>query len=390
MAEVIKTLRSSGGDYSEMSTWEAAEQTDLVAAGDTHVLECYNDWPTGLDNNCNIIGWTTSATNNITIRPAAGQGHGGVPRAGFWMRSNQLNVLYVQAQFTVVEDIEVVGQATGVMNVLRLNRGNASGSLIQRCIAHGENTTSSLQTAFLMDGSGASNSTTVRNNRFVVDGTQGRCARFTHLSGHNLIVQANTAISTNAGNATAVYENANSAVAFGAFDNNVGYAAGSSAVYVACFVGTALNNASSDASAAGTAPVINMPSTAFTNYAGGDYNPAAGQELDGTGADLSGSFTDDITGETRTQWDIGAYGIIVSVSFEGPDIVAQTGDEQVAFSFDENGEGTVASRFTGAVSFAYAPGSDQPPGLTVNPTTGNLEGTPTLGGTYNVTIEGSD
>lgn len=78
------------------------------------------------------------------------------------------------------------------------------------------------------------------------------------------------------------------------------------------------------------------------------------------------------------------------VTFDGPDVVAQAGTENTLFSFDENGEGTVASRFTGATSYAYAPGSEQPAGLTVNATTGNLEGTPTTAGSYDVTIEGSD
>jgi hypothetical protein len=41
-----------------------------------------------------------------------------------------------------------------------------------------------------------------------------------------------------------------------------------------------------------------------------------------------------------------------AVTFDGPDIVAQTGTENQVFSFDENGEGTVASRFSGGGSTA--------------------------------------
>jgi len=48
--EVIHTLKASGGDYTLMSTWEATEQRDLVAADEIEILECYNDWPDGLDD----------------------------------------------------------------------------------------------------------------------------------------------------------------------------------------------------------------------------------------------------------------------------------------------------------------------------------------------------
>ena len=79
-------------------------------------------------------------------------------------------------------------------------------------------------------------------------------------------------------------------------------------------------------------------------------------------------------------------------TFNGPDIVAQTGTQDQPFTFDENGEGTVASRFTGANSYALSPDSDPlPAGLIVNPTTGNIEGTPTESGTFtDIKVRGSE
>jgi hypothetical protein len=88
-----------------------------------------------------------------------------------------------------------------------------------------------------------------------------------------------------------------------AFDNaTVAFAAGVNAA--------SDYNAADDTSAPGANSVDNITSAAFTDYAGGDYTPATGGALDGSGTDLSAFFTDDITGATRTQWDIGAYGII--------------------------------------------------------------------------------
>ena len=84
-------------------------------------------------------------------------------------------------------------------------------------------------------------------------------------------------------------------------------------------------------------------------------------------------------------------GAAAGVTFDGPNIVPQTGTENVLYTFDENAEGTVASRFTGATTYALAPGSDAlPTGLTVNATTGNIEGTPTEVATRNITIRGSE
>jgi hypothetical protein len=81
----------------------------------------------------------------------------------------------------------------------------------------------------------------------------------------------------------------------------------------------------------------------------------------------------------------------VEVTFNGPDIVAQSGVQNTQFTFDENSEGTVASRFINATSYALSLDSDAlPVGLSVNAVTGNIEGTPTETGTFsNIIIKGS-
>ena len=45
--EIVHTIRASGGDYTTLSAWEAAQQRDLVAADEIAVAECYNDWRVG-------------------------------------------------------------------------------------------------------------------------------------------------------------------------------------------------------------------------------------------------------------------------------------------------------------------------------------------------------
>lgn len=88
---VTSTLRASGGDYTSLSGWAAGIQKDLVTNDLIQVLECYDDWASGLDQGSSSYeirsstGWTTSATNHVIIRAASGHGNGGDPAAGFFI-----------------------------------------------------------------------------------------------------------------------------------------------------------------------------------------------------------------------------------------------------------------------------------------------------------------
>lgn len=85
--EVVSTIRSSGGDYTTLSAWEAGEQRNLVTADEIAVAELYNDWPSGLNDNCIISGWTTSSTQFVKVTVAPGHRHNGVPLSGFYFYS---------------------------------------------------------------------------------------------------------------------------------------------------------------------------------------------------------------------------------------------------------------------------------------------------------------
>jgi len=62
---VVHTIKSSGGDYSSLSAWEAAQQRNLVTADEIAVAECYGFVDTTLTT---ISGWTTGVNNYIIIR----------------------------------------------------------------------------------------------------------------------------------------------------------------------------------------------------------------------------------------------------------------------------------------------------------------------------------
>ena len=66
---VTSTIKSSGGDYTSLSAWEAAKQGDLVTLDQIQQAECYAFQDTTAFT---INGWTTDATRYIRIFAAAG------------------------------------------------------------------------------------------------------------------------------------------------------------------------------------------------------------------------------------------------------------------------------------------------------------------------------
>src|SRR3990170_1219772 len=71
---VTKTIKSSGGDYTSLSAWEAGQQGNLVTADQIQVAECYSMLDTSI---CVINGWTTDATRYIEIKTPVSERHDG-------------------------------------------------------------------------------------------------------------------------------------------------------------------------------------------------------------------------------------------------------------------------------------------------------------------------
>lgn len=78
------TNATTGTDraYASLSEWEAASDTDLVTAGDNHIVYCSGS--TADVSSVIIDGWTTDATHDITITVASGQEHGGSWNTGVY------------------------------------------------------------------------------------------------------------------------------------------------------------------------------------------------------------------------------------------------------------------------------------------------------------------
>ena len=361
--EFINTLKTAGGDYSSLPTWEADIDgynytaattkvfshggiTGTVSAGDTVtgqtsgatatvcaavtgtqillgsisgtfssgevvqvsagnsvtisdvgdsaivVLEGYTGTFTGL---VVISGATTSSTNKIIIRSASGHGHGGQIDTGFKINSTTVQ----QTTFNV-----------GTSNVeLR--------DFVIACEATVGNYSTALQ--ITTSGSSASNMIISASQQGVVN----------NATLDNCLVYCNGLHATPAQGINTTDQRYANAVARNCTVSGflIGYAnwyvpwARSPQTLKNC---VAYNNTSSlnDATdghvnsitnaddtgevvSAGIGSISSVSSSDFVDSANDDYHLVSGSALIGAGTDLSGSFTTDIDGDTRSSWDIG-------------------------------------------------------------------------------------
>lgn len=107
---VTKTIKSSGGDYTTLSAWEAANQADLTATDEIRQAECY----TFVDNSTtNITGWTTDATRYIRVFAASGS-EAAMPYGGGYRieRTAPNDCLYWDEAYVRVERISCQASAS--------------------------------------------------------------------------------------------------------------------------------------------------------------------------------------------------------------------------------------------------------------------------------------
>jgi hypothetical protein len=341
-----------------MSTWESAAQ-GFHQVGDQTILECYKGTTTegqwqadgSLLETVGVDGWSNvTATDYIHIKAAAGQEHNGVIGAGFVLQATGSfnTALNISELHVDLSDIELRGQNSD--NAKGLVSGNQGSPWpeFNRCIFKGGNNTNA-------------NGAAVNGGVFI------NCLAYNCYTGFS----ANSGFrSYYAYNCTAVdcvnlgFSVSSSPSAPFLFENNVAYdcAGGAWNTDGGSIEAASSNNAADDTSVTtiGIGTITDVAAADFVDYqigGAGDYSAAPGGKLDGAGEDLSGTFTDDIAGNTRSvPWEIGAYEIAAA-----------------------------------ALTFSLSPDSGPlPAGLSVNATTGNIEGTPTETGTFpNIIIRGS-
>ena len=317
MAVVTKTLKTSGGDYSSQVTWESTEQTNLVTDGDSHILEVGTSGSfESFTGNFTISGWTTSATNNITIRAVAGAEHNGVPQGGSGQGSrfySTNNVCDMSAVDIVIEDMEMETNGATVTGIRHLS-GSGKEAYIERCIV-GRSGTNGGEYSILFSSSGVGS---VRNCLVIDHSTSAKSDGIYYEAVGTGVCENNTVnvnndygVKTSNTNVTA-----KNVVSLGNTTND----------WSGTFNASSTNNASGDSTAKGSSPVTGVvltDGTDFTEPSTGDYSPVASGALDGAGDNSVGG--NDIAGVAHNDPpEIGCYALAAAGGLSIPQIIAMT------------------------------------------------------------------
>jgi parallel beta-helix repeat protein len=299
-ATITKTIKSSGGDYTSVVTWESTEQGDLVTADEIRVGECYDLNQTAV---ATIDGSTTDATRylKLTVNPAAR--HAGVysTAAGkfYWTNAATNQILVISDPFTRVEYLQIRNtHATAGEGVIRID---ADSVLVEQCIGW-HTAPGAADTAAGVSATANGTNARIRNcalysNRhgIYINTAAGcevdNCSCVANVTGVRTTVGVNLVLKNSymGGNTTRDLDEGASP--------NVGWAITTSMASDAQSSETGLTNS------------IAYSTANFTNVTAGsvDLHLVTGSALIDQGTDLSGSFTVDMDGVTRTgTWDVSA------------------------------------------------------------------------------------
>jgi len=301
--KIVDPNNGPGTDYTSLSAWEAGEQT-LYNSGDIAIADCRRTGSTKDTTHVKISGWTTGVIPKIVVHSDyRHEGKIADQRADgnyiYWVR-----VTYYFSDRTIVSatipDCEFIGLA-----VEQAQTGNYDAN----CVANNRGTTRDCLLVYNYQYT--SNFTKYGLNLEASPGYVNRAY-------NNIIVNISGTKGTTRGitgnyGTSYIYNNT-----IKGFDKGIACSSSShlkNNISVDCntdFNSSPTNsasNVSSDATAPGSGSVTGK--TAYTDYfvdpdTDLHLKDTANNLFGITGTDLSGTFTDDIDGDTRSVWDVGA------------------------------------------------------------------------------------
>lgn len=289
MVDTVKTVKSSLGDYSSLSAWDAGQQK-VIAAGDRELAECYSFNDT---TQCTIDGWTTASNASIYIYTPAAERHAGVWNTGkYYLSSNAAGgTLIINEEYVTVEGLQVANGTAADSSECAVSIGTLAASssvkITESILRH----TNGGRFTFRLDGTAG---TAVLQNCILYGDSVGAAA---NPNGGTLNMDNVTGIGATYGSYQAVGPTTARNCYFSGTTSYQG-------------THTLTTSASSDATTGSVGLRSIAYSTAnFTNVTAGSENLhlVSGSALIDVGTDLSASFTVDIDGVTRSgTWDIGA------------------------------------------------------------------------------------
>lgn len=308
MATVLRTIGPSGRDYSTFTAWEAdLDNAGIYAAGDDAIGEAdagtYNESFTQSGG---------SGLNSITLRPKAGDEHGGVPGAGVRLVPPSSYLVTTPNAINTWQDLELdfnggSGSSAGI------HLGGTDTVAIRRLLIHGIDRTSlSCDTVFLNTFSAGADFDV--DNCVIYD---VQAATVIGISGGKLTDDCSVRVRNNTvtgltGTTDAYgienFDNANTEYSNNLVTSITGGACWLNSSFTSA---TAQTNGSDDATSPNSG--LRNLTIAFNDAANDDYSLASSDtDAIDVGTDL-GAITAaiDITGRNRDTegdtWDLGAY-----------------------------------------------------------------------------------
>jgi hypothetical protein len=292
------TVKSSGGDYSSLSAAEAAEQGNLVSLDRQLDIACYN-----FDDTTAVVidGSTTDSTRYIRVY--AVDSHGGKYGTAAYRNTGGGGfqpAINVADAYTRLVGLQIAPSNTSFSSGIRVTAGGTN-VLIDSCICKITNLSPSNSLGYA-EFAVQENGCTIRN----CVGTGGSCGLYTT---NDPILQNCTFGNGAAYGIDPTYGTPTLTNCYVGNYGNGPYAFGATCT-------TCAHNSS--ASQTGSTANISYSTSNFVSTTAGSEDlhlvSGASSTLKTGGTSLSGSFTTDIDGETRSgSWSIGADSIVSAV-----------------------------------------------------------------------------
>ncbi|MFB3918433.1 MAG: hypothetical protein ACE14U_00005 [Candidatus Velamenicoccus archaeovorus] len=137
---VLGTSPVAGGDYTTLTTWQAALLTDLTFGGEPAIAECYNDWPTGLSENVDLTN-VSNESYYLKITAPSTDRNTGTTGTGFRISPSSGNAITASGGYVYLDSIE----ATRPVSLTAGTLVTGAGSLYTGGLTVGEGTTLKLE-----------------------------------------------------------------------------------------------------------------------------------------------------------------------------------------------------------------------------------------------------
>jgi hypothetical protein len=318
--QLKKIVAPSGGDYTALETCMNANEQNLVTADKYFDVEISGTWSSADTTAVTVHNYTTDATRYINIYTTGSARHDGRAagvsgRSNYRLSGNSASVNLGTTQWITVDGLEILNNATTNAIGIKSIYGGYYGVIYCNNIIHDF----SSRGTGLFVGCPYDSGKVYNNIVYNINGEYSTGIGLEYCSG--TIVSNNTVYNCGGSDGNESYS---ALKKFPVLINNIALAAGTNPAF-GTYTGDINHdyNISSDTSAAGSNSITNVSaSDLFVSITPGseDLHLKSGAVAIDEGTDLSGTFTTDIDGTTRTgTWDIGADEYVAGTNFSRGD-----------------------------------------------------------------------